>query len=168
MRAAASDETRPDFPVDWPSFLFVFYAIACYNTIEDKLSLECSAVKSVHLYRPEIEGVLHDVQCSQQTEIFIAPGTNNTLLDRARARYDGVGVGYSLILIVTAGEVSVSHHCCRLQARHVSQSSPLLSDKAGPGPGGPDKTEGGGGGSLLCPKCGSPCEHVATFISSTR
>lgn len=68
------------------------------------------------------------------------------------------------------GEVSVSHHCCRLQARHVSQSSSLLSDKAGPGPGGPDKTEGGGGGggSLLCPKCGSPCEHVATFISSTR
>jgi len=68
------------------------------------------------------------------------------------------------------GEVPVSHHCCRLQARHVSQSSSLLSDKAGPGPGGPDKTEGGGGGggSLLCPKCGSPCEHVATFISSTR
>jgi len=66
------------------------------------------------------------------------------------------------------GEVSVSHHCCRLQARHVSQSSSLLSDKTGPGPGGPDKTEGGGGGSLLCPKCGSPCEHVATFISSTR
>jgi len=62
----------------------------------------------------------------------------------------------------------VSHHCCRLQARHVSQSSSLLSDKTGPGPGGPDKTEGGGGGSLLCPKCGSPCEHVATFISSTR
>ena len=31
----------------------------------------------------------------------------------------------------------------------------------------------GGGGSkggdkLLCPKCGSPCEHVATFITSTR
>merc|ERR1719192_2857723 len=66
------------------------------------------------------------------------------------------------------GEVTVSHHCCRLQARHVSQSSSLLSDKTGPGPGGPDKTEGGGGGSLLCPKCGSPCEHVATFISSPR
>jgi len=32
---------------------------------------------------------------------------------------------------------------------------------------------GGGGGSkggdkLLCPKCGAPCEHVATFITSTR
>jgi len=69
------------------------------------------------------------------------------------------------------GEVSVSHHshCCRLQTRHVSHTSSLLSDKTGPGPGGPDRTEGGGGGgSLLCPKCGSPCEHVATFISSTR
>merc|ERR1712013_379318 len=30
--------------------------------------------------------------------------------------------------------------------------------------------QGGGGGDnqLLCPKCGSPCEHGATFISSTR
>jgi len=26
----------------------------------------------------------------------------------------------------------------------------------------------GGDNQLLCPKCGSPCEHVATFISSTR
>jgi len=32
-----------------------------------------------------------------------------------------------------------------------------------------DSSSGGGGDNqLLCPKCGSPCEHVATFISSTR
>jgi len=34
------------------------------------------------------------------------------------------------------------------------------TDKGGSG--------GSGSGQLLCPKCGSPCEHVATFISSTR
>jgi len=68
------------------------------------------------------------------------------------------------------GDVSAGHchHQPLAQVRTVCQTSCLLS--AGPGTGGPDKTEGGGGGSsqLLCPKCGSPCEHVATFISSTR
>jgi len=38
--------------------------------------------------------------------------------------------------------------------------------------GGAGKSSGasgsGGDNQLLCPKCGSPCEHVATFISSTR
>jgi len=74
------------------------------------------------------------------------------------------------------GDVSVStvsYHCQPLtvqQVRQLSQSSSLKSATTG----GPDNTEGGsaggGGGSsqLLCPKCGSPCEHVATFISSTR
>jgi len=28
--------------------------------------------------------------------------------------------------------------------------------------------KGGGDNEMLCPKCGSPCEHVATLISSTR
>jgi len=68
------------------------------------------------------------------------------------------------------GDHSVSHchHQPRLQRRNISQTCSFLS--AGPSSGGPDNTEGGGGGSsqLLCPKCGSPCEHVATFISSTR
>ena len=27
---------------------------------------------------------------------------------------------------------------------------------------------GGGDNQLLCPKCGAPCEHVATFITNTR
>ena len=27
---------------------------------------------------------------------------------------------------------------------------------------------GGGGNKLICPKCGDPCEHVNTFVSSTR
>ena len=49
------------------------------------------------------------------------------------------------MLLPAAGELSVSQHRCRLQTRHVCQSSSLLSDKAGAGPGGPDKTEGGGG-----------------------
>ena len=30
------------------------------------------------------------------------------------------------------------------------------------------KTTGSGDNQMLCPKCGSPCEHVATLISSTR
>ena len=64
--------------------------------------------------------------------------------------------------------MSHCHHQPRLQRRNISQTCSFLS--AGPSSGGPDNTEGGGGGSsqLLCPKCGSPCEHVATFISSTR
>ena len=37
--------------------------------------------------------------------------------------------------------------------------------------GGKGAQSGGGSGQdnqMLCPKCGSPCEHVATLISSTR
>jgi len=66
------------------------------------------------------------------------------------------------------GDLSHCHHPARPQRRNISQTCSFLS--AGPGAGGPDNTQGGGGGSsqLLCPKCGSPCEHVATFISSTR
>jgi len=55
------------------------------------------------------------------------------------------------------------------QVRLFSQSRALASA------GGGDKTvdsggESGGGGNNrpLCPKCGSPCEHVDTLISSTR
>merc|ERR1719445_3044942 len=51
--------------------------------------------------------------------------------------------------------------------RKICKSSTTLQSS---GTGGPDKTDGGGGGSsqLTCPKCGSPCELVANFISSTR
>jgi ATP-dependent Clp protease ATP-binding subunit ClpX len=45
----------------------------------------------------------------------------------------------------------------------VGSSSGSGQDKGAAGGGGQ-----GGDGKLLCPKCGSPCEHVATFISSTR
>jgi len=38
-------------------------------------------------------------------------------------------------------------------------------DKGSPSSGGGGSK---GGDKLLCPKCGSPCEHVATFITSTR
>ena len=37
----------------------------------------------------------------------------------------------------------------------------------GGGEGGGDK-RGDGGTSLRCPKCGDPCTHVETFVSSTR
>ena len=80
------------------------------------------------------------------------------------------GEGSGECHLLPAGDVSAGHchHQPLAQVRTICQTSCLLS--AGPGTGGPDKTEGGGGGSsqLLCPKCGSPCEHVATFISSTR
>jgi len=63
-----------------------------------------------------------------------------------------------------------------------SQPTMMAADKGDDGKGGDvgsgssdDKgsPSGGGGGSkggdkLLCPKCGAPCEHVATFITSTR
>ena len=82
----------------------------------------------------------------------------------------GVKVVSQCQSLLPAGDVSAGHchHQPLAQVRPICQTSCLLS--AGPGTGGPDKTEGGGGGSsqLLCPKCGSPCEHVATFISSTR
>jgi len=42
------------------------------------------------------------------------------------------------------------------------------SGGAGNNKGAADGSSGGGGNQLLCPKCGSPCENVATFISSTR
>lgn len=37
-----------------------------------------------------------------------------------------------------------------------------------PGGGSSTTTTGGDKGSLCCPKCGSPCTHVETFVSSTR
>lgn len=42
-------------------------------------------------------------------------------------------------------------------------SSAGSSDKGAVGGG-----AGGGDNQLLCPKCGAPCEHVATFITNTR
>merc|ERR1712212_899503 len=68
------------------------------------------------------------------------------------------------------------------QCKWLSCSTMMAADKGDDGKGGDvgsgssdDKgsPSSGGGGSkggdkLLCPKCGSPCEHVATFITSTR
>lgn len=60
-----------------------------------------------------------------------------------------------------------------IQRRYSDSSTPTSAG----GPGGP-ATPGGSGGSgrkeppnkniLSCPKCGTPCTHVETFISSTR
>jgi len=65
--------------------------------------------------------------------------------------------------------------------RWLSTSRPALSTGEGggdgnvgggkgapPPPGKGGAAGGGGDNQLLCPKCGSPCEHVATFVSSTR
>jgi len=50
-----------------------------------------------------------------------------------------------------------------------SKGGDVGSGKGGSGSDkGPTSSGGGGDNQLLCPKCGSPCEHVATFISSTR
>lgn len=49
-------------------------------------------------------------------------------------------------------------------------TSPPSPPPQGPGAGG--GTQGSGGGknknTLSCPKCGDPCTHVETFVSSTR
>eukprot|EP00088_Acartia_fossae_P021217 TRINITY_DN2270_c0_g1_i1.p1 TRINITY_DN2270_c0_g1~~TRINITY_DN2270_c0_g1_i1.p1 ORF type:complete len:620 (-),score=208.78 TRINITY_DN2270_c0_g1_i1:786-2645(-) len=76
-------------------------------------------------------------------------------------------------------KLQINHH---KNCRYFSGSSSLLSgsnnsDDSGVGSGksgngnGKSASSGGGNGNdnqLLCPKCGSPCEHVATLISSTR
>jgi len=57
------------------------------------------------------------------------------------------------------------------QRRWLSSSKVYLAKNSDDGnKGGSSAKSGGSGGDnqLLCPKCGSPCEHVATFISSTR
>ena len=156
----------PRLDVLWcPSFLFLSYAI---RFSEDKQSTDYSTSFQTR-----------DRVCPQWCSAFPAnwdfhcarEELSSTWLGETQVRWCWCWRWWFLSLtdrLLAAGEVSVSPQHCRLQTRHVCQSSSLLSDKAGPGPGGPDKTEGGGGGSLLCPKCGSPCEHVATFISSTR
>ncbi|KAH9503267.1 hypothetical protein Btru_068621 [Bulinus truncatus] len=47
---------------------------------------------------------------------------------------------------------------------------PKSTSTTGNGKGGTDKGKGGKKGSsqLCCPKCGDPCTHVETFVSSTR
>ena len=42
----------------------------------------------------------------------------------------------------------------------------LLHNSSGSSSGG--KKSGSGNGVLTCPKCGDPCTHVETFVSSTR
>jgi len=64
----------------------------------------------------------------------------------------------------------VNHKNCRCfsVSKAISSSNVGGSDDSGSG----NKATGSGSGSgdnqMLCPKCGSPCEHVATLISSTR
>ncbi|XP_013142541.1 PREDICTED: ATP-dependent Clp protease ATP-binding subunit clpX-like, mitochondrial [Papilio polytes] len=41
-------------------------------------------------------------------------------------------------------------------------------DTAGQSSGGKKSGSGAGSGVLTCPKCGDPCTHVETFVSSTR
>lgn len=60
---------------------------------------------------------------------------------------------------------------CLASSAGSSDDSGVGSGKGGAGSGKSTSTSGGGSGNdnqLSCPKCGSPCEHVATLISSTR
>ena len=62
--------------------------------------------------------------------------------------------------------------------RHLSTGQRSFEAAGGPPPSPPDGTSGGsatsgdGGSSddnrLVCPKCGSPCEHVNAFVAATR
>jgi len=74
--------------------------------------------------------------------------------------------------------INHNKHCRWLSSSKVLSTTKGPEDGAG-GVGGASKGGGAGKGTqgssgsggdnqLLCPKCGSPCEHVATFISSTR
>jgi len=47
-------------------------------------------------------------------------------------------------------------------------TSGVGGSKSGNGKSTSSSSSGGGDNQMLCPKCGSPCEHVATLISSTR
>merc|ERR550534_760187 len=52
---------------------------------------------------------------------------------------------------------------------YLSTSSRCLDNSVGMSPSGSGSDGGGGKGSqLCCPKCGEPCTHVETFVSSTR
>ena len=61
-------------------------------------------------------------------------------------------------------------------SRRLSTGQQRFEAAGGPPPSPPDGTSGGhtsagGGGNndrLVCPKCGSPCEHVNAFVASTR
>jgi len=97
--------------------------------------------------------------------------------------------GGRLFYICTSEDTSFKHHVIKYKhnvnhrntCRYFSSSTCLAStsgsnDESGVGSGkgsGNNKSASGGGSSggdnqLSCPKCGSPCEHVATLISSTR
>ena len=60
--------------------------------------------------------------------------------------------------------------------RHLSTGKSCYEAAGGPPPSPPDNTTGGSatsgdGGNddrLVCPKCGSPCEHVNSFVAATR
>jgi len=83
--------------------------------------------------------------------------------------------------LVQSGECSYHHAACMSKSGKGQDSSGVGDGNnvgAGGGLGGSTANGGGGtsagggkGGSdnqMVCPKCGSPCEHVATLISSTR
>jgi len=95
------------------------------------------------------------------------PNRLRILLRQGRTIYYCVGNNPGDIYVSGYQVLPDHHHHQQLPVRQFSQTSIVQSsnDK--------DKTTdtgggGGSGGQLLCPKCGSPCEQVATFIASTR
>ncbi|CAH1100225.1 unnamed protein product [Psylliodes chrysocephalus] len=75
------------------------------------------------------------------------------------------------------GIISAIYNSSVLQARGISTSIILCKTTTDPPKGfnpppPPSKDSGSGGGknknTLSCPKCGDPCTHVETFVSSTR
>jgi len=66
------------------------------------------------------------------------------------------------------GEVVLSRNAppVSVLSKSFSQSSSVSSSTSDTS--GTTGTGGGDGGQLVCPKCGNPCEYVATLVSSTR
>ena len=74
----------------------------------------------------------------------------------------------SLIHYFLLGEVVLSRNAppVSVLSKSFSQSSSVSSSTSDTS--GTTGTGGGDGGQLVCPKCGNPCEYVATLVSSTR
>ena len=76
------------------------------------------------------------------------------------------------LLLDTRRQVHVSHVCCNEKEPPEGSKGEVGAGETGKevsSEGSKQGGSGGGGGSQLrCPKCGSPCTHVETFVSSTR